>query len=135
MNAKQKIHQAKMAKWVALIKEQSESGLTIKQWCEQSGYTLHAYNYWKHILKEAALNNVSLPEIVPLAPPSIVSPAITSPSILTESRLPNSRDLRESCNAMTASAVSISLGDIHIEIGSNASDDVISGIIKAVRHA
>ena len=31
MNAKQKIHQAKMAKWAALIKDQTESGLTIRQ--------------------------------------------------------------------------------------------------------
>ena len=135
MNAKQKIHQAKMAKWITLIKEQSESGLTVKQWCEKTGYTLHAYNYWKHILKEAALKDVSLPEIVPLTTPSITSPVIPSTFSFTESQLHNSCDLRESYKTIPSSPISISLGDIHIEIGSNASDDVISSIIKAVRHA
>ena len=135
MNAKQKIHQAKMAKWAALIKEQSESGMTVRQWCEKSGYSLHAYNYWKHILKEVALKNVSLPEIVPLGPSSIISPTTSPQTGLPETLPLNSRDLRESCIVTSASPVSISIGDIHIEIGPNASDDVISNIIKAVRHA
>ena len=41
-----------------------------------------------------------------------------------------SRDLLD-----TTMPVSISLGDVHIEIGVFASDDIIANIIKAVRHA
>ena len=133
MNAKQKIHQAKMAKWAALIKDQAESGLTIRQWCNQTGYTFHAYNYWKHLLKETALKDVTLPEIVPLSPPSVITPSLPAPTHNVEVPSHDLRELRESTKVI--SPVSISLGDIHIEIGSNASDDVISGIIKAVRHA
>ncbi len=131
MNAKQKIHQAKMAKWAALIKEQTESGLTIKQWCEQKGYTFHAYNYWKHILKETALKDVSLPEIVPLTP-SIIPSSLPATA---DRKTTTSVDLRESRDLSKPSPVTVSLGDIRIEIGAGASDDVISGIIKAVRHA
>ena len=73
MKAKNKIHQAKKAKWLTLIKEQSESSLTIKQWCDLNGYTIHTFYYWKRLLKEEALQNISVPEIVPLVqPPSPV---------------------------------------------------------------
>ncbi|SDB13385.1 hypothetical protein SAMN02910263_00611 [Butyrivibrio sp. INlla16] len=83
MNTKQKIHQAKMAKWAVIIKEQSDSGLTVRQWCNEKGYTIHAYNYWKHLLKEEALKSISLPEIVPLQQPEtdmLQLPASHSPS-------------------------------------------------------
>ena len=75
MKAKNKIHQAKKAKWLTLIKEQSESSLTIKQWCDLNGYTIHTFYYWKRLLKEEALQNISVPEIVPLVQPP--SPVLT----------------------------------------------------------
>ena len=133
MNTSQKIRQAKLAKWAALFKDQSDSGLTVRQWCDQNNYTIHAYNYWKHILKETALKNVEIQEIVP-----IMQPSANEVSLPVASDIPAnpSRKLRESPDTTPqASPVSISLGDIRIEIGSGASDDVISGIIKAVRHA
>lgn len=53
MNTTKKLPQAKHDQWAVLCKEQSESGLTVRQWCEQNGYTIHTYNYWKHRLKES----------------------------------------------------------------------------------
>ncbi len=138
MNAKQKLHQAKMTKWADLIRQQMESGLTIREWCIQNNQSFHAYNYWKHILKETIVDIV-VPDIVPIIPSAgIVSsqPAeiVAAPTHdLSESR--NSPDLHNSYSQMVSTPVSISLGDIHIEIGSNATDEVISNIIKAVRHA
>lgn len=127
MKAKQIIHQAKAAKWASLIKEQTESGLTIKQWCARSGHSFHAYNYWKHVFKETALENVDLPDIVPLNSPPVAT--------LEEHSLksPDSYKSREQINP--SSSILVSLGDIRIEIGAPASDDMISSIIKAVNLA
>lgn len=36
MNAKQKIHHANLLKWTALFKEHADSGLSIREWCNQS---------------------------------------------------------------------------------------------------
>lgn len=52
MNAKQKFHQAKLNQWIGLFKEQADSGPAVRQWCEENNYSIHTYNYWKHILKE-----------------------------------------------------------------------------------
>ncbi|MCR5320232.1 MAG: hypothetical protein K6E48_03400 [Lachnospiraceae bacterium] len=128
MNAKQKIHQASLTKWAALVHDQKESGLTIDTWCEQEGISKHSYYYWKHALKEEALKSVDLPEIVPILPPS-------SPTLPVTSSTDLSYKLYNSSNPNQTPAISVSLGDIRIEIGANASDELISGIIKAVRHA
>jgi hypothetical protein len=134
MNAKSKIHQAKLAKWAALIKEQSESSLTVKEWCQQNNFTIHTYNYWKHLLKEEAINSV-MPDIVPIkeVAQQTLLPIAPSHSAPVSTPCIASRDSRNTIS--TSSPVTISLGDVRIEIGSSASDDVIASIIKAVRHA
>ena len=129
MNTKQKIHQAKLAKWAVLIKDQSDSGLTVRQWCAEKGYTLHAYNYWKHLLKEEALKSISLPEIVQLQQSDQGKPELPVTNFSPEPDIPDSR---KSCPV--SSSLSVSLGDIQINIGPSASDDAIASIIKAVRH-
>ena len=89
-------------------------------------WLLHAFYYWKRIAKEAYVSSI-MPEIVPL-PIKSLQPI---PASDDEHEL---YKLRESSEKKTNS-VTISIDDIHIEIGSNASDEMISGIIKAVRHA
>ena len=65
MKVNQKLHQAKLAKWVALLQDQASSGLPVKEWCAQNDVTVHAYYYWKRLAKEAYINSI-IPEIVPL---------------------------------------------------------------------
>ncbi len=129
MNAKQKIHQANLNKWAALIHDQKESGLTVDKWCAREGVTKHAYNYWKRILKEEALSSVALPDIVPILPPVAAPSSYPVPYPADPSR-----DSRNSCNMAPVSNIAVTLGDIRIEIGPNASDDLIANIIKAVRY-
>lgn len=131
MTAKQKLHQANLAKWTALFKEQSSSGLTVKDWCSQNNISIHSYNYWKHAAKEAYVDSI-LPEIVPLRAPASFSGVDAYPSETA------SFGFRDSCNSresIDAKSVSVTVGDIRIEIGSSASDEIITSIIKAVRHA
>lgn len=129
MNAKQKLHQANLAKWTALFKEQASSGLTIKSWCAQNNISIYTYNYWKHAVKEVYVDSI-LPDIVPIAP--VPLPTFSpDPSDYQHTESCDSRDLP---NSMDPKCVSIVIGDIRIEIGSSASDEMVSGIIKAVRH-
>lgn len=95
MNTTKKLQQAKLDQWAVLCKEQSESGLTVKQWCEQNGYTIHTYNYWKHRLKESYVDSI-LPDIVPITP--------QAPAPLHELC-----DSRESVDSCINSTISVSL--------------------------
>lgn len=115
MNTTKKLQQAKLDQWAVLCKEQSESGLTVKQWCEQNGYTIHTYNYRKHRLKESYVDSV-LPDIVPITP--------QSPAPLHE--------LRDSC---INSTICVALCGVSISLDPSASDEMLCRIITALRHA
>ena len=130
MSAKQKLRQAKLSEWTIVFQNQADSGLTVKEFCSKNNISIHAYNYWKHVAKEAYIDSL-LPEIVPISEPSCPVPMDKA-----EISEPLSRDLRESHNLKDSScSISIIINDIRIEIGSSATDDMISNIIKAVRHA
>lgn len=68
MNTTKQLQQIKLDQWAVFCKEQAQSGLTVKQWCDQNGYTIHTYNYWKHRLKENYVGS-ALHDIVPITPP------------------------------------------------------------------
>ena len=132
MNANKKIHDAKLLEWAALFKEQSESGLKVIDWCASKGISKDTYYYWKHQLKDAYVE-ASLPEIVPLSPPSTPSPANSESLLPIPNPSLNSRDVYNSCHS--ADTISVFMGDIRIEIGSNAPDELISKVIGVMRHA
>ena len=115
MNTTKKLQQAKLDQWAVLCKEQSESGLTVRQWCEQNGYTIHTYNYWKHRLKESYVDSV-LPDIVPITP--------QAPAPLHELR-----------DSRINSTISVSLCGVSISLDPSASDEMLCRIITALRHA
>ncbi|MCD8291396.1 MAG: hypothetical protein LUC91_07835 [Prevotella sp.] len=137
MNATQKLHQAKLSQWAVLIQEQSQSGLTVKDWCRETNHSLNAYNYWKHLLKSECID-AQLPEIVPISLPE-ASPdplPLANPSVSRE--LCDSRDSRNSCdlsNSYNPNSMLISAAGIDISISPSVPDDLVLGLIKAVRHA
>ena len=130
MATNQKLRQAKIAKWTSLLNDQAASGLKVTDWCKENNISIHAYYYWKRIIKEEYFQSI-LPEIVPIGS--------GSPSPCAESTIIPTVESRDLCNSHNlsnhTSTVSISIGDIRIEIGASASDEMILGIIKAVRYA
>ena len=132
MNVNKKLHDAKLLEWAALFKEQAESGLKVLDWCSSKGISKDTYYYWKHQLKDAYAE-ASMPEIVPLSPPSSLSPTNSESLLPIPNPSLNSRDLYNSCHS--ADTISVFMGDIRIEIGSNAPDELISKVIGVMRHA
>lgn len=130
MVTNQKLRQAKIAKWTSLLNDQAASGLKVTDWCKENNLSIHAYYYWKRIIKEEYIQSI-LPEIVPISSGS--QDSYSEPAIIPTME---SHDLRDSHNLRNhTSSVTISIGDTHIEIGASASDEMIFGIIKAVRYA
>lgn len=123
MNSKQKLHQIHLNEWAVRFSDQKSSGLTVKQWCEQNNFTIHTYNYWKHVLKEELASQV-LPDIVPLALPEIQTPMLTVP--VPDSSLAN-RSIRATAK--------LTFHDVSVEFDSDISEDFLRTILKAVRYA
>ena len=137
MNTNLKIRQAKLSRWAALFQEQASSGLHVKTWCDQNGISIHAYYYWKRIVKEAYVDSI-LPDIVPLPVPDMPStPSVPVQPDTSSHELYKLHDLRESnpAHASLPDTVTVSVGDIRIEFGANTSDDTILRLIKVARYA
>ena len=103
MNAKQKLHQANLAKQTALFHKQASSELTVKNWYDQNNISIPKNNYWKRMVKEIYVNSV-LPDIVPISPLSLPS----LPSVPPDSQQAGLRELH----------------DIRIEIGSTTLNEI-----------
>ena len=153
MNAKKQIDKAKLIKWSALIKEQSESSLKIKDWCAQNDITKDTYYYWKRKVMDALIDSAT-PDIVPIAPESSESNVIDSE--LSQDSL-GSTDLRVShklYNPATSTSksvsrelynlsnphentnsISISSKGICVELPSTSPTELITGIIEVLCHA
>ena len=128
MNNKQKLHQIKLEQWAQRFRQQASSGLTVKEWCAENNFTVHTYNYWKHLLKQEYVDSALSEnhEIVPLTLDYSV-PAGTQLIQASTTHLDESRDSRNT--------ISITIDDIVIHAGSTVSDEHLLRILKAVRHA
>ena len=120
MNNKQKLHQIKLTQWASRFQEQAASGLTVKAWCAENNVTIHTYNYWKHLLKQDAVD-----QLLPLSFPTV--PTVSEVESQTPSSVNSKRSIR--------STARLTLGDIFIEVDDYASEAFLSALIKAVRHA
>lgn len=127
MNTRQKLHQLHLQEWTARFAEQKASGLTVRKWCDQNNYSIHTYNYWKHILKEQVADQL-LPDIVPLSL-SEALPACSDNSVPVPAGLTN-RTIRANC-----STVKLTVNDIVVEVGIDTPEDFLCRLIKAVRYA
>ena len=129
MNTKQKLHQLHLNEWASRFSQQKASGLTVRQWCDQNHYSIHTYNYWKHLLKEELASQV-LPDIVPLeipgAPALLQSTVPVSPAATLDPNLTN-------CAIRTTATLTINA--VSIEVPSDISEEFLRTIIKAVRYA
>ncbi len=128
MNAKQKLHQAKLQEWTARFAEQKVSGLTVRQWCEINHFSFHTYNYWKHLLKKEAVDQ-ALPDIVPLS----ISAVTDSVSSLEMTGL---RSILSNCAIRpNHSMVKLGINGFSIEIEDSVPEEFLAKLIKAMRYA
>lgn len=48
-------HEIYKAQWQDLIKEQSQSGLSIREWCRRNNMSHGKFYYWQRVIREEAL--------------------------------------------------------------------------------
>lgn len=54
--------------WEQKVKERTESGLTIEQWCDKNKLSKHKYHYWNHRIKENQKKDkeIAFAEVTPI---------------------------------------------------------------------
>ena len=132
MNAKQKLHHAHLTEWAARFSEQKASGLTVRQWCEHNNFSIHKYNYWKHQLKEEAVDQM-MPEIVHLSSfPQLSSSKAETPESNHINPAVTVRANRANC---TNTNVRLCIDGVAIELEPSVSEEFLRTLIRAVHYA
>lgn len=63
MKANKIVTDCRLAQWAGLIRQRTESGLSVNAFCRSRGLSRSQYFYWQRKVREAALENmVPLPE-------------------------------------------------------------------------
>lgn len=138
MSVSKQIHDAKLIKWTTLFKEQSDSGLNVKDWCSENGISKDTYYYWKRKVKEAVIDSSS-PEIIPIS--VALAPASTTEPVISHG-LSNSSPKSDSCGLYnlyntpnSSDFIHISSKGICMDISQNVPIESIAKIIEVICHA
>lgn len=109
-------HEVIAERWAVLIKERTDSGMTIKEWCHERNIKESQYYYWLKMLRrseaEGMQKNTTAPHFVEL-------PAICPGQDMQQCR----------------PAAVIRKGDIVIEVAESASAGFIAKVMEAAAHA
>ena len=109
-------HEVTAERWSILIKERMDSGMTIKEWCQERNIKESQYYYWLRNLRQDEANAAERN--------SQAAPFVELPVISREPEVQSGRP-----------AAIIRKGDISIEITESASAGFIAKIMEAAAHA
>ena len=78
--------QIRMQNWLAVIRDQKSSGLTIKEYCKEHKLSENAYYYWLRKSRRAALQaaGVSFAEVPTAAYQSVFSVPVFTPQLTVQ---------------------------------------------------
>ncbi len=132
MSSKSIIHQAMLNDWISKGAEQKASELSVTEWCLQNNLSKYKFFYWKRQLKDELVTQ-ALSDIVPLPLPTAQLPEVNT--TFATAPIPDCTT-RASCTTfVTGSCARIYINGMTIEFDAAASANIISNVIKAVRHA
>ena len=58
----------RLAQWAEMVRQRSESGLTVTDWCKQNGINLKTYYYRLKRMRQSLCNEIEQHDIVPVEP-------------------------------------------------------------------
>ena len=68
-NTREIASEYRLSYWAEILRQRTESGLSIKAYCEQMGMHQNRYHYWQRKLREAAVAEIASQEPASLPAP------------------------------------------------------------------
>lgn len=113
-------------KWMALIQERIDSGMTIKDWCRQKGININTYNYWCKRLRKKAFDATQNNQSEQSDPSVNVPVPVEKPVIFAE--MPSAKSAKTGFNP----AVTVTIRSSQVVISDNASRSTIEAVLQIV---
>lgn len=121
---------AAAAKW---FRDQAESGLSKKKWCEQNGIARSKFYYYQHLFQQKVLDQN--PEVIHAAgqalAPSFVE--IAMPACVPSQVESQSEPISEA--SFSEEAIRITYGGFEVHIPGELSKQALTMVLRAVKHA
>lgn len=121
---------ATAAQW---FRDQAASGLSKREWCKQNGISRNRFFYFQRQLQEKALGqNPGIEQ----AAANALAPAFVE--VPTPACMTGTSELQQKCHPDHTSAdekIQISYGDFHICISDEVSEQALTKVLRAVKHA
>ena len=108
--------QFRIQQWTKIIHDRAESGMTIKDYCNQNNLSRDAYFYWAKVIKEEALKNLPAQQFVEVpAVQDLPQVSQTAPAYTTELKL--------------------QIKDVSITVTDSTSPALLSRTLEVIRNA
>ena len=104
----------RLQEWSEMLQSQKQSGLTVKQWCQQNNIPCSSYYHWQKKLFDTAVASSQVPA------PQFAEVPVSATSFISQSSAPDV-------------IASLEIDGITIRLYSNANANVIAAICKGVR--
>ena len=120
MNAREATSKYRMKEWAGIVQDRINSGLTIKDYCEQKGISRNAYFYWlKKIRNKIVIDVPALIEENTPVPVSFQELSIPEPSTPV---VPSQDQIAIDINGMT------------INVTKNTSKELLLRVLEVAQH-
>lgn len=119
MNTRQVTKNYRLEQWALKISERKNSGLTIKNWCEQEGITQGSYYYWLKQVRQAACE--PLPDFTNQETTTLVPIKLNH-----EQPEPNISQIQQ--------LICLSYQDFHVEFSDQVKPEFITHLLKELKN-
>ena len=127
MNTREIAEEYRLSHWAKIVKERGESGLSIKQYCENIGIHENSYYYWLKKLREAVSEEfTSTAGCITREATNIV--ALKTP-IFAEVKLP---ELQPSATSIPCNQISIEAIGVRITAGGEYPIDKLTELLRTM---
>ena len=112
METVRKTNKVRLQKWAQIMKERKASGLSVKEWCNQTGINRNQYFYWQRKSRNTLYGEAKNPY-------TSVQPSNLAVSGFTEVRLVENKPIRRVNETVETGTLLIVIGDIQITADSD----------------
>jgi len=122
MNTRDIAIEYRLAHWAGIMREREESGLSIKAYCERSGFHENSYFYWQKKLRETACEALAKPDIKTsnLAP------------VFAELKLPSQQHTSPSAASISQNHICVETARVRITAGCEYPVDKLAELLRVV---
>ena len=123
MNTREATNQVRLSQWAQIVQNRCDSGLSIEEYCAQSGITRHQYYYWLRKLRAAAISvSTEQNKLIEIEQPLALPVA-------------NDTALHDRGNLPFIPEMTISFNGISLNINSSTPVQLIQKVLEVLPHA